>query len=713
MRVMNNNKTLFESFQQNLKEASVDESWCQEQAEYYFNQDCQDNGNLDEIDYVDILNDYTDNEAEAKRVESLIHDAWKIIKDHIYYSDHRKYIELSDNHTLWNIENDKFPSDDSAADEYNAQAEAAFETFKDETGVDLLALGRSGRHICVELNYANALKYSEFVGKQQELEKTVIDAMNNWEPENESAVENGIDPEGGVEPLDEQDTTVRVVTSQQEDRDYTITDITELNKVSDGDVQPPIDITGLLNEVDSRLNESIGENWGVINYQSTRYNTETGNSNALFELCASGKTYLMSMLLEENGTLLKVNNTKGQTIFKRKTNDAVGLAESYIRQFIPMNEAEKTDKTECDEKPLKERLEKAILANDVLSNKSAEINYLVDLTSEVKDDGQFFDLVQKKIYAFVAELHANVTPCMPTEKDEQEFATFDKMVEALYGKDFVEVHEDESKQVKGTETLKETNYLKKYPYEKLEKMSDKDLYRAWLEVSNAPDEEGSMEEIEYTLASDALFDIEGELCRRGFMDENNNKTEKWSELKESVEPVEGYKKDLIEKFPELKDNENFKSYADDDWMAIDLNDDGSIKGYRLATKKLDEDDEPENTDEVDKVEEPKQGLGTGYASFVRKPKDIQALNDKSQYFTDGDSSYIICSKEKLSKEEFDKIQDNFLVDNELCKRFDPLDTDNYAYNVMELSCDDYDYKLLVDPSGFDYCRYVAKVGGNE
>lgn len=631
MRVMNNNKTLFESFQQNLKEATVDESWCQEQAEYYFNQDCQDNGNLDEIDYVDILNDYTDNEAEAKRVESLIQDAWKIIKDHIYYSDHRKYIELSDNHTLWNIENNKFPSDDSAADEYNTQVEAAFETFKDETGVDLLALGRSGRHICVELNYANALKYSEFVGKQQELEKTVIDAMNNWEPENESAVENGIDPEGGVEPLDEQDTTVRVVTSQQEDRDYTITDITELNKVSDGDVQPPIDITGLLNEVDSRLNESIGENWGVINYQSTRYNTETGNSNALFELCASGKTYLMSMLLEENGTLLKVNNTKGQTIFKRKTNDAVGLAESYIRQFIPMNEAEKTDKTECDEKPLKERLEKAILANDVLSNKSAEINYLVDLIGEVKDDGQFFDLVQKKIYAFVSELHANVTPCMPTEKDEQEFATFDAMVEALYGKDFVEVHEDEPKQVKGTE-----------------------------------------------------------------------------KLEESAKPVEGYKKDLIEKFPELKDNENFKSYADDDWMAIDLNDDGSIKGYRLATKNLDEADDSE-----EKVEEPKQGLGTGYASFVRKPKDIQALNDKSQYFTDGDSSYIICSKEKLSKEEFDKIQDNFLVDNELCKRFDPLDTDNYAYNVMELSCDDYDYKLLVDPSGFDYCRYVAKVGGNE
>lgn len=661
MRVMNNNKTLFESFQQNLKEASVDESWCQEQAEYYFNQDCQDSGNLDEIDYVDILKDYTDNEEEAKRVESLIHDAWKIIKDHIYYSDHRKYIELSDNHTLWNIENDKFPSDDSAADEYNSQAEAAFETFKDETGVDLLALGRSGRHICVDLNYENALKYSELVGKQQELEKQVIDAMNSWEPENESAVENGIDPEGGVEPLDEQDTTVRVVTSQQEDRDYTITDITELNKVSDGDVQPPIDITGLLNEVDSRLNESIGENWGVINYQSTRYNTETGNSNALFELCASGKTYLMSMLLEENGTLLKVNNTKGQTIFKRKTNDAVGLAESYIRQFIPMNEAEKTDKTECDEKPLKERLEKAILANDVLSNKSAEINYLVDLIGEVKDDGQFFDLVQKKIYAFVAELHANVTPCMPTEKDEQEFATFDAMVEALYGKDFVEVHEDEPKQVKGTETLKESEDWEK----------------------------------EEPVECEILYDNEG----KPYFMYNDEK-----------EYIDDYIKD--ETGGAIKSLTAFSALR----IVPSSNGDTVTVEY-LHESNLNEDeagdvpvaDEPGE----EKVEEPKNGLGTGYAAFTRKPKNLEMVEDKSNYFTDGEASYLICKKQKLNKDEFDKLKDNFLAPNQYCKSFEPLDLDNYSYNVIEFSCDDYDYKLLVDPSGFDYCRYVAKVGGNE
>ena len=99
--------------------------------------------------------------------------------------------------------------------------------------------------------------------------------------------------------------------------------------------------------------------------------------------------------------------------------------------------------------------------------------------------------------------------------------------------------------------LKETNYLKKYPYEKLQKMSDKELYKAWLEVKDAPDEEkvydrsGTAVEYNPTLASDALWDIEGELCSRGFMDEDNNKTEKWSELTEAEDPIkDDVKEDL-------------------------------------------------------------------------------------------------------------------------------------------------------------------------
>ena len=153
-------------------------------------------------------------------------------------------------------------------------------------------------------------------------------------------------------------------------------------------------------------------------------------------------------------------------------------------------------------------------------------------------------------------------------------------------------------------SLKETNYLKKYPYEKLQKMSDKELYKAWLEVKGAPDVEGGPEEIEYTLASDALWDIEGELCSRGFMDEDNNKTEKWSELTESNDEVqEEPTKEVPSEEPTVKDET-----------------------------------EPEE------VTEPLNGLGTGYAKFARKASDINDVDVKADSFTVGESSYIIVSK---------------------------------------------------------------------
>ena len=534
--------------------------------------------------------------------------------------------------------------------------------------------------------------------------------------------------------LGEQDQTVRVVTNVQEDRDYTITDITELNQVSDGDVQPPIDITGLLNEVDARLNESVGNDWGVINYQSTRFNVDTKDSNALFELCVGDKTYLMSMLLEENGSLLKVNNTKGQTIFKRKSNDMVGLAESYIKQFIPKKEKENSYIIKH-------------MNNDLHSRLEFIKSHIKELKSAPKEDKEAFRaFIQNEIYSFVAELSGSINKEEPNDEETSKLPTFDDMVKDVFGKEWVKVPDKENKlELDGVEELKEefnhhdldeaakpfikrkdgseeltkselrakwkeareeggwsteeypfskylqdiddtqewelvhplkeTNYLKKYPYEKLQKMSDKELYKAWLEVKGAPDVEGGPEEIEYTLASDALWDIEGELCSRGFMDEDNNKTEKWSELTESDDEVqEEPTKEVPSEEPTVKDET-----------------------------------EPEE------VTEPLNGLGTGYAKFARKASDINDVDVKADSFTAGESSYVIVSKEVLSADEFDKLTSNLLKDNEYCKKWEPIDTENYSFNVIEFSCPDYDYKLLVDPSGFNYCRYVAKVqnGGNK
>lgn len=733
MRVMSKGKTLFESFQENLKEATVDETWCQEQAEYYFNQDCQDSGNLDEIDYVDILNAYTSNENESKRVENLIHDAWKIIKDHIYYSDYKKYIELSDNHTLWQIDNDKFPNDDSAADEYNIQVEAAFETFKDETGVDLLALGRNGRHICVDLNYENALKYSELVSKQQELEKQVIDAMNSWESDE---IEESSKPE--KEPIKEQDTMVRVITPQQAERDYCITDITELNKVSDGDVQPPIDITGLLVEVDERLTESYGEGWGQINFQSTRYNSETKDSNALFELCISGgskghgKTYLMSMLLEENGKVLKVNNTKGKTIFKRKTNDVTSLAESYIKQFIPKDEKQIPD------------IIKHI--NEDLHSVYDFLMMQVDISKSVPKDEKdaFIKYLQGQMYAFVAEVSDEIKANEPNEDDKLELPSFDKMVEDIFGKQWVkEVKEPEKVEVEGTETLNESEDWEKEEPVECEILYDNEgkpyfMYndeKEYIDDYIKDETGGAIKPLTAFSALRIVPSSNGDTVTVEYLHESNLNEGNLPNISEFIYNLDvdkgnawsaqSYTKNgKGDKIIIVSRNGQSENTAEDIVKAVEekypkLKGEPTINGrsiwFYLKEDSLNEDeaeDVPADEPGEEKPEEPKNGLGTGYAAFTRKPKNLEMVEDKSNYFTDGEASYLICKKQKLNKDEFDKLKDNFLAPNQYCKSFEPLDLDNYSYNVIEFSCDDYDYRLLVDPSGYDYCRYVAKVGGN-
>lgn len=127
------------------------------------------------------------------------------------------------------------------------------------------------------------------------------------------------------------------------------------------------------------------------------------------------------------------------------------------------------------------------------------------------------------------------------ELEEWVVNTTNKYIEALNaGKDTSEAYDYA---VGATESLTEaTNYLKKH-YNKLDKMSDKALYKAWLEVSKAPTEEkkydkfGACVEVNDAMASDALWEIEGELCRRGYMDEDNNKTDKWKELEKINESL--------------------------------------------------------------------------------------------------------------------------------------------------------------------------------
>ena len=94
-----------------------------------------------------------------------------------YSGDDGTYLELSDNHTLWEI------NSSIDEEEYVQLVDTACEEFKNETGVDLYLLGRSGRHACVEINFDNFKRYDELKTAQRKWEKWVIDEANKYEGE--------------------------------------------------------------------------------------------------------------------------------------------------------------------------------------------------------------------------------------------------------------------------------------------------------------------------------------------------------------------------------------------------------------------------------------------------------------------------------------------------------------------------------------------------
>lgn len=94
-----------------------------------------------------------------------------------FYTDYNRYLELSDNHTLWNID---IPSGAEFNDEdYSFMYTEALEHLQDEIGVDVFGLGRSGRHICVEDNFRNLTQLDKFKEAQSKWEDWLIKTIED------------------------------------------------------------------------------------------------------------------------------------------------------------------------------------------------------------------------------------------------------------------------------------------------------------------------------------------------------------------------------------------------------------------------------------------------------------------------------------------------------------------------------------------------------
>ena len=144
-------------------------------------------GNLESISLID-YDDYNDyhyecTEQEYNQAKALVE---KLTDGAKYYQG---YLELNDNHTLWDID---FPADiKSFTDEdYGVLYDDAMRGLEEEIGTEVYGLGRSGRHICIDNTFANLCHYNEYKEIQRKWEKILIqnveDEVKNGKPVTEA-----------------------------------------------------------------------------------------------------------------------------------------------------------------------------------------------------------------------------------------------------------------------------------------------------------------------------------------------------------------------------------------------------------------------------------------------------------------------------------------------------------------------------------------------
>lgn len=156
-----------------MNEASNLESIIDEAARYLF-----DEGDKDYLPDYEEFNDYTMDiskdlfdKAKERALEALTN-----LAEHQYYDHDGGYgtvLELNDNHTIWELNNENKSYEEWASIVNSKQAQ-----FKADTGVDLLLLGRMGRHACVEPTYDNCMNFTYLQETQEKLEQEAIDEFN-------------------------------------------------------------------------------------------------------------------------------------------------------------------------------------------------------------------------------------------------------------------------------------------------------------------------------------------------------------------------------------------------------------------------------------------------------------------------------------------------------------------------------------------------------
>lgn len=166
-----------------LKESNEVKEYSDELMRYIYDEttyDANRDGSISNINFpeYDYFNDYImsiDKKSFDEAVEKIENALYNVK----LYNDSEGsgvYLELSDNPTMYDLNNN-----DKSEEEWFSIVQSKEVEFENETDVPLRFLGRSGRHVCVDLNLENIINYDKLKEVQERLEDEAVAEFNNEE----------------------------------------------------------------------------------------------------------------------------------------------------------------------------------------------------------------------------------------------------------------------------------------------------------------------------------------------------------------------------------------------------------------------------------------------------------------------------------------------------------------------------------------------------
>lgn len=544
-----------------------------------------------------------------------------------------------------------------------------------------------------------------------------------------------------------------------EDTDYIIQDVTDLEDVTDEDVEAP-SIDGLLSLVNESLSAKYGNAWGymkahsIAKKESLQYaiidivtpSILKENKAAKMKDTAVSKTIILESIPNSKLVNFKVNTLAGTTRFSQKTSNPAKVFSRWLESEYLYDEMVKDfqKKIEARQAELKDSTEAYLKENPELANRINVLKAQAKLLKDAKMFEEGKDDLVTLMYGIAAEFPANTntqtsdkTINKATEIQTQAFDTIDAIVELLFGKEYVKEPSKEEKEIAKEnkkaikENAKADALIRDYFTHKISSLGELhnrleklfDTKKAAVEYL-ADNEAKIKKSLKEGYESFKIGEIEGtfnpDTMEAMYSIPADNVKDKKINLSKipSVETpynTETIIKDYVEK--------NFGLINAEEEPTTDATPEVEIQNDEEVVEEAADDTlptEPNETGEPTPAEskpeeEPVENQSeTGEASFFKvrqsEPVNIETLQSKLASGIDTQaSSYIVVEERTIPKEEMEAYLSDLSKPQSFLQNIGTIDRKNYPFNVVKLKANGIPYTLLVDPVGYDYGRYIAIV----